>query len=76
MRCELSPQAVANLREIGDTIAGDNPQRATNFVAELLAHCQRIAERSEAYPTRPELNEGLRTLARSLDRYACCPISN
>ena len=51
MRCELSPQAEIDLREIGDSIARDNPQRAAIFVGELLAHSQRIAERPEAYPT-------------------------
>jgi toxin ParE1/3/4 len=61
MRCELSPQAVADLQEIGDYIARDNPQRAASFVAELLAHCQRLADHPEAYPARPELGEGLRS---------------
>ena len=61
MRCELSPLAVADLQEIGDYIARDNPQRAASFVAELLAHSQRITEYPEAYPARPELGEGLRS---------------
>ena len=54
MRCELSPQAEIDLREIGDYIARDNPQRAASFVGELLAHSKRIAEQPEAYPARPE----------------------
>ena len=61
MRCELSPQAEIDMREIGDSIARDNPQRAAIFVGELLAHSQRIAEQPEAYPPRPELSEGLRS---------------
>ena len=61
MRYELSPQAEIDLREIGDYIARDNPQRAASFVGELLAHSQRIAEHPEAYPARPELSEGLRS---------------
>ena len=62
MRCELSPQAEIDLREIGDYIARDNPQRAASFVGELLAHSQRIAEQPKAYPPpRPELSEGLRS---------------
>lgn len=61
MRCELSPQAVADLQEIGDYIARDNPQRAASFVAELLAHSQRLADHPEAYPARPDLGEGLRS---------------
>jgi toxin ParE1/3/4 len=63
MRCELSPQAVADLKEIGDYVARDNPQRAASFVADLLAHSQRIAERPEAYPARPELGERMRSAA-------------
>jgi toxin ParE1/3/4 len=35
MRFELSPQAVADLQEIGDYIARDNPQRAASFASEL-----------------------------------------
>ncbi|MFM7237528.1 MAG: type II toxin-antitoxin system RelE/ParE family toxin [Cyanobium sp.] len=63
MRCELSPQACADLQEIGDFIARDNPVRAASFVAELLAHSQRLAEHPEAHPARPELVEGLRSSA-------------
>jgi len=63
MLCELSPQAIADLQEIGDYIARDNPQRAGSFVAELLAHTHKIAERPEACPARPELSEGLRSCA-------------
>lgn len=54
MRCELSPQAIADLQVIGDYIARDNPQRAARFVAKLLAHTQWIAERPVAYPARTE----------------------
>ena len=61
MRCELSPQAVADLQEIGDFIATDNPQRAASFIAELLAHCQKLADHPQAYPARAELGEGLRS---------------
>jgi toxin ParE1/3/4 len=54
MRCEVSPQAVIDLREIGDYIARDNSQRAASFVGEMLARSQRIAEQPEAYPPRPK----------------------
>jgi toxin ParE1/3/4 len=62
MRWELSPQAETDLREIGDYIARDNPDRAASFVAELLARSKRISERPAAYPTRPERRS---TLLRS-----------
>lgn len=44
MRCELSPQAEIDLREIGDYIASDNPQRPTSYVSELIAHSRDRAE--------------------------------
>jgi len=50
MFCELSPQAEIDLREIGDSIARDNAQRAASFVGELLVHSQRIVEQPETYP--------------------------
>ena len=62
MLCELSPQAEIDLREIGDFIARNNPQRAASFVGELLAHSQRIAEHPDAYPARPELSSAPRHL--------------
>jgi toxin ParE1/3/4 len=61
VRCELSPKAVADHKEIGDYIARDNPQRAASFVTELLAHSQRVADHPDAYPARTELGEGLRS---------------
>jgi plasmid stabilization system protein ParE len=59
MKCQLSPQAEADILEIGDTIARDNPQRAASFVRKLLAHSRKIAELPEAHPARDDLAEGL-----------------
>lgn len=50
MRCEIFPRAEVDLREIGDYIARDNPQRAENFIDELLTHSQQIARMPTAYP--------------------------
>jgi toxin ParE1/3/4 len=61
MRCEFSPQAVADLQEIGDFISRDNPERARSFVLELLDHAHRLAVHPEAYPSRPELGQELRS---------------
>jgi toxin ParE1/3/4 len=52
MRFEFSPQAVADLQEIGDFISRDNPERARSFVLELLDHAHRLAE---AWPRTPLL---------------------
>jgi toxin ParE1/3/4 len=43
MRCEISPLAENDLREIGDYMAIGNPERAISFIEELLEHSQRIA---------------------------------
>jgi toxin ParE1/3/4 len=38
-RLVFSPRAEADLEEIGDYIARDNPARAISFLDELRAHC-------------------------------------
>ena len=59
-RLLLSPRAAAELEEIADYIARDNPVRAASFVAELEAKCRAVAETPELYPARTALAPGLR----------------
>jgi toxin ParE1/3/4 len=71
-RLILSPRAVADLEEIADYIARDNPVRAATprvrppagpracFIAELEAKCRAIAETPELYRARTDLAAGLR----------------
>ncbi len=59
-RLLLSPRAAADLEEIADFIARDNPVRAASFVAELEAKCRAVAETPELYPARTDLGQGLR----------------
>lgn len=59
-RLLLSPRAAADLEEIAEYIARDNPRRAATFVAELEAKCRAVAETPEFYPARPDLAPGLR----------------
>ena len=59
-RLLLSPRAAADLEEIADYIARDNPVRAASFVAELEAKCRAVAALPELYPTRTDLAPGLR----------------
>lgn len=59
-RLLISPRAAADLDEIGEFIARDNPARAASFVAELEAKCRTIASSPEGYPARPDLAEGVR----------------
>jgi plasmid stabilization system protein ParE len=49
----LTAEAEADLENIGDYIALDNPQRAMSFVRELRARCERLAETPEAFPLVP-----------------------
>ncbi|SDM65103.1 type II toxin-antitoxin system RelE/ParE family toxin [Maricaulis salignorans] len=60
MKLVFSDRAVADLEEIGDYVALDNPLRAMSFIAELRSACARLSAFPEAAPLRPELGEGLR----------------
>ena len=49
----LAREAEADLEEIGDYIARDNPARAIAFVQELIARCRYLAETPDAFPLVP-----------------------
>jgi toxin ParE1/3/4 len=59
-RLLLSPRAAADLEDIAEYIARDNPERATTFVEELEAKCRAVAATPDIYPARPDLAPGLR----------------
>ena len=63
-RYRLRPRAVADLEAICDFIAADNPERAVSFIDELLALCERIAERPRGFQRREDLAPGLRQAVR------------
>ena len=50
----ISEAARADLREIVDYIARDNPARAKTFLDELLARITAVAEHPQAYPVRTD----------------------
>jgi toxin ParE1/3/4 len=60
-RLEFSPEATADLAEIGAYIARDDPKRARSFVDELEAHCAGLTEYPAMGRARPELALGLRS---------------
>lgn len=60
MRCILTALAEADLEEIGDYIADDNPLRAVSFIHELRKHCTKLANMPKAYPLRTSLAPGIR----------------
>jgi toxin ParE1/3/4 len=59
-RCIFSPLSEADLEEIGDYIARDNPRRALTFVQELRERCTKITHHPEAAPLRPEFGADFR----------------
>lgn len=63
MRPVFLPAAIADLEEIGDYIARDNPRRAASFVAELRRQCDKLTHCPEGYRLRPELGDGIRSCA-------------
>lgn len=50
MRLEFSAYAEANLEEITDWIAQDNPRRAVSFAAELRDACEGLLSYPSAFP--------------------------
>jgi toxin ParE1/3/4 len=60
MRIRFSRRAEADIEEIGDYIARDNPRRAVTFIAELRVHCRSLTDFPDAAPLRPALGDGVR----------------
>jgi toxin ParE1/3/4 len=56
----VSPEAEADLEEIGDYIAQDNPHRAVTFIDEIRARFEAISRMPLAYAERPEIDPGVR----------------
>jgi toxin ParE1/3/4 len=61
-RLEFSPEAAADLADIGAYIARDNPRRAHSFVDELEARCSGVTEYPDMGRARPELAPDLRSM--------------
>jgi toxin ParE1/3/4 len=62
MRCVFSGLATADLEEIGDYIARDNPNRAISFIREIRERCEKIASFPDAAQLHPEYGEGVRMI--------------
>ena len=60
MRVVFSRLAEADLEEIGDFIAADNPAGALRFVRDIRRHCREIARSPLAYVARPDLGAAIR----------------
>jgi toxin ParE1/3/4 len=60
MRLRFSNPAEADIREIGEYIARDDPKRALSFVEGLQQHCRKLIIFPEGHPERPEWGDGVR----------------
>ena len=60
-RLVILPAARADLVEIGDFIALDDPERAVSFMAEIEARMTQAAERPGSFPARDDVHKGLRS---------------
>lgn len=60
MAVKFRIRAEADLTEIADFIAKDNPARAKSFVNDLIDRCLRIDDDKFAPRLRPEIGEGVR----------------
>lgn len=71
MRTVISAAAEADLEQIGDYIARDNPHRAISFIEEIRARCLTIAKRPKAFPLMPRFKDaGIRR--KIYGRYLIC----
>jgi toxin ParE1/3/4 len=56
------PHAAADLDQIDDFIAKDNPYRAAAFVQRIRQHCESLRDMPERGPMREDLGRGVRIL--------------
>jgi toxin ParE1/3/4 len=68
MKVVWMPVAAADLKDIGNFIGADNPERAFSFVIEIIAAGEGIADMPRSFPLVPRLeHKGIRR--RILGRY-------
>jgi toxin ParE1/3/4 len=61
MSYQLSPQAEADLEEIGDYIADDNPENARRFIERLTSKLEALGRHPMMGRARPELRSDMRS---------------
>jgi len=62
MQCIFSALAEADLEEIADYIARDNPHRALSYINEIREHYRKILTFPKASSLREDLGEGIRAI--------------
>jgi toxin ParE1/3/4 len=68
MRVRLSETALADIRDIAEFVAANDPVRAAAFADELLDACEQIGDQPRAYPRRTHW--GPRIRVRFFGHYA------
>ena len=68
-RCSFTLEACADLQQIHDYIAKDNPAAALRFVDRLEAHCTRLADHPHSGVARPQFGPVHRSLVVPGTRY-------
>lgn len=61
MNFDLTPDARADLLDIANSIARDNPERAVTYVAELIDQTVQVADQPGLYRLRPEWGSAVRS---------------
>ena len=57
MNVRFTHEARQDLRDIGQYIARDNPERAASYVAELVEKCAALADGPERFPLVPRYEQ-------------------
>lgn len=57
--------AEADLEDIGDFIAQDNPARAVTFIEEMREHCRALEKHPQLGPIQPEIAPAARMLVHA-----------
>ena len=63
MNVEYSALVESDLQEIGDYIAGHNPERALTFIVEIRAKIYTLARNPLGYRLRPGIGPAVRSAA-------------
>ena len=56
----FAPRVGHDLRDIGDWIAQENPDRAVTFIEDILARCLKLTEFPNIHSTFPTLGPNVR----------------
>ncbi len=61
-QANITRQAQADLDDIADYIAENNPERAVTFTREIIGHCHRLCNMPQVGRARPDLGRDVRSI--------------